>query len=142
MGRTTLLGGIEVRDSCAAGWKRWATAAVLGRTTAALLGGREWDCWAGEGWETITLLGKRVVGDGGVAGWDIGCAAGWARIGLLGARRVGHGCPACWERITTLLGETGVRDSCAAGWKRWTTAAVLGRTTAALLGGRELDCWA
>ena len=83
-----------------AGWERWSTAALLGETTDALLGGRELDCWAGDccpaGWErTTTLLDKRDVDDGCTAGLDDGCAAGWERIGLLGGRRVGR-LLTCW----------------------------------------------
>jgi len=109
---TTLLAGrglrgTEVRDSCAAGWKRWATAALLVETT---LGGRVLDCWAGEercvncwagegwvdccaaGWETTTLLGKREVDDGGTARLDVGgCAAGRRAVLL-----AGRGFLRCW----------------------------------------------
>jgi hypothetical protein len=60
------------------------TAALLGETTDALLGGRELHCSAGEswdsgcaaGWERTTLLDKRELNDGWPGGWDDGCATG------------------------------------------------------------------
>ena len=43
---SALLGGKELR--CVLGTALWRR--------AALLDGREWDCWAGKGWKTVALL--------------------------------------------------------------------------------------
>ena len=88
------------------------TAALLGGTTAALLGGREVDdgCPAGLEWEIIGQRLRCLVGES------------WTTAALLDGRELNDGCPA-W-------GDDWVGE-------RWTTAAMLGWTTAALLGGER-----
>ena len=49
-----MVGGRKVDDGCSGRELRCVLGTALWET-AALLDGREWDCWVDEGWKTVPL---------------------------------------------------------------------------------------